>query len=134
MVLADQHSSNDNFRTARDRAEPNATQINSSTNDRFRSARESSKLSLDTSQVTSQRNQFETVTVYKSKMFPGFRTCTPEDYRNQDDPIACQDDAAARVLSTREDDLSKRNAIVGDEAIARGNIYQLRFERFKRKK
>lgn len=45
----------------------------------------------------------ETVTVFESRMFPGFRPCRPEDYRKQDnDPIACQDEDVARMLSTRD--------------------------------
>ena len=77
----------------------------------------------------------ETVTVYESKVFPGFRKCEPEDYRNQDsDPIACQDDDAARVLSTREDDSKSEDLIVEDDTVPQGNIFKLRFERFKKKK
>lgn len=131
-MCADEHNTNDQFRSARDRAEPSSNTDSTTTSDRiFRSARESSNLDLNTSQAV----KFETVTVYKSKMFPGFRPCTPEDYRDKvDNPIACQDDEVARMLSTREDDLTPRNTIVGDDNISRGNIYQLRFERFKRKK
>lgn len=77
----------------------------------------------------------ETVTVYESKVFPGFRKCEPEDYRNQDyDPIACQDDDAARVLSTRENDGESKDLIVEDDTVPQGNIFKLRFERFKKKK
>ena len=77
----------------------------------------------------------ETITIYESKVFPGFRPCEPEDYRNQDyDPIACQDDDVARMLSTREEDRQSRDLIVEDDAVPQGNIYKLRFERFKKKK
>ncbi len=82
-----------------------------------------------------QQIETETITVYESKIFPGFRPCTPEDYRKQDyDPIACQDDDVARMLSTREEDEQSKDLIVEDETVPQGNIYKLRFERFKRKK
>lgn len=76
------------------------------------------------------------VTIYKSKVFPGFRACTPEDYRNQDyDPIACQDDEAARVLSIHaESDQRLKGLVVEEDAMSQGNIYKLRFERFIKKK
>lgn len=79
----------------------------------------------------------ETITVYESRIFPGFRACTPEDYRKQDhdhDPIACQDDDVARMLSTRDPSAQRNDLIVRDNVQPSGNIYKLRFERFKRKK
>ena len=77
----------------------------------------------------------KTITVYDSKVFPGFRPCTTEDYRNQDhDPVACQDDEVARILSTREEDLQPRHSIIGDDMVPPANIYKLRFERFRKKK
>jgi hypothetical protein len=77
----------------------------------------------------------ETVTIYESKVFPGFRPCVPEDYRKQDyDPIACQDDDVARILSTRGEDRQSMDLIVEDSAVSQGNIYKLRFERFKKRK
>ena len=94
-------------------------------------------LDLDTTsthQGTGQPVKYETITVYESKVFPGFRTCTPEDYRNKDhNPIACRDDEAARVLSTREEG-PQTGQIIKDDAVPQGNIYKLRFERFKREK
>ena len=82
-----------------------------------------------------QPNQFETITIYQSNFLPGFRPCTPEDYRKQDrDPIACQDDDVARVLTTREENRLPKSTIVRENSVPQSNIYQLRFERFKRKK
>ena len=82
-----------------------------------------------------QPNQFETITIYQSNFLPGFRPCTPEDYRKKDrDPITCQDDDVARMLSTREEDRLPKSTIVRENAVPQSNIYQLRFERFKRKK
>lgn len=76
----------------------------------------------------------KTITVYESKVFPGFRPCTTDDYRNIDyDPLACQDEDVSRMLSTREPGRSYK-VIVGDDVVPQGNIYKLRFERFKRKK
>ncbi len=76
-----------------------------------------------------------TITVYKSKFFPGFRPCTEQDYRNHDyDPIACQDDEAARLLSTRSGDRQPQSLLVGDEAMPQGNLYNLRFQIFTREK
>ncbi|MBT8112571.1 MAG: hypothetical protein KJO81_09645 [Gammaproteobacteria bacterium] len=80
-------------------------------------------------------SELETVTIYESKVLPGFRPCTTEDYRNQDtNPIACQDEEAARVISTREKNNSSEDLIVEDDAVPQGNIYKLKFERFKKKK
>ena len=82
-----------------------------------------------------QHIETETITIYESKVFPGFRPCEPEDYRNQDyDPIACQDDDVARTLSTRDEDRQSKDLIVEDDAVPQGNIYKLRFERFKKRK
>ncbi len=70
------------------------------------------------------------VTVYESKIFPGFRPCTSQDYHDHDySPVACQDNDAARVLSTRDEETAASD-LVGGEAISQGNIYKLRFERF----
>jgi len=80
-------------------------------------------------------SESETVTIYESKVLPGFRPCTTEDYRNQDtDPIACQDEEAARAISTREKNNSSEDLIVEDDAVPQGNIYNLKYERFKKKK
>jgi len=77
----------------------------------------------------------ETVTIYDSKVLPGFRPCTTEDYRNQDTaPVACQDEESARVISTRESQSVSEDLIVEDDAVPQGNIYKLKFERFKKKK
>jgi len=87
------------------------------------------------SPVKQERGQTVTVTIYDSKVLPGFRPCTTEDYRNQDtDPLACQDEESARVISTRENKAVLEDLIVEDDAVPQGNIYQLKFERFKRKK
>lgn len=76
-----------------------------------------------------------TITIYESKVFPGFRPCTYEDYRNQDyDPIACQDDEAAKVLSIRPEEQEPKDLVVEGDAISQGNIYKLRFERFTKQK
>ena len=140
-VLADDtavSNNNDNFRSARDRADTTTQQNSSTTNDAFRSARDTQKLDLDTSTVTKNSKQsirIESYTVFESNFLPGFRSCTPEDYRKQDgDPIACQDEDVARMLSTRSVDSQRNDLIVKDSVTPDGNIYKLRFQRFKRKK
>lgn len=81
------------------------------------------------------RAKTETVTIYDSKVLPGFRPCTTEDYRNQDTvPVACQDEESARVISTRENQPASEDLIIEDDAVPQGNIYKLKFERFKKKK
>ena len=85
--------------------------------------------------VKRQPVETETITIYESKFLPGFRPCTPEDYRNQDhNRVTCRDEEASRVLSTLEEDRQSRDLIVEDDAVPQGNIYKLRFERFKKKK
>jgi hypothetical protein len=87
------------------------------------------------SPVKQETTETETVTIYKSKVFPGFRKCTPEDYRNHDNnPVACQDEENARIISTREQNDNTDDLIIEDDAVPQGNIYKLKFERFKRKK
>ena len=82
-----------------------------------------------------QAVETETITIYESKIFPGFRPCAPEDYRDkQYDPIACRDDEASREISTRDQNPQSKNLIVEDDAVPQGNIYKLSFERFKKKK
>ena len=97
--------------------------------DSIRSASETPKLKLDITPIN-----IETYTIFESKLFPGYRPCASEDYRNQDYPIFCKDEAVARHLSTRKEDLFSRNLIVDDDVVPQDNIYKLRFERFKRKK
>ncbi len=78
---------------------------------------------------------YETITIYESKVLPGFRPCTTEDYRNRDtDPVACQDEEASRVMSTRNKQAVSDDLIVEDDAVPQGNIFKLKFERFKKKK
>ena len=85
--------------------------------------------------VKQQAVETETFTIYESKVFPGFRPCTTEDYRNQDSgPVACQDDDISRRISTRDPDRQSKSLIVDDNVVPQGNIYKLRFERFKKKK
>ncbi len=80
-------------------------------------------------------SETETVTIYDSKVLPGFRPCTTEDYRNQDTaPVACQDEEGARAISTRKSQSVSDGLIVEDDAVPQGNIYKLKFERFKKKK
>jgi|GEM_PF-3433701 hypothetical protein len=87
------------------------------------------------SPVKQETGRAETVTIYKSKVLPGFRPCTTEDYRNQDRaPIACQDEEGARAISTRDGKAVSEGLIVKDDAVPQGNIYKLRFERFKKEK
>ncbi len=87
-----------------------------------------------------QAVETETITIYESKNFPGFRPCTPEDYRDQRyDPIACQDYEASRTMSTRDHDQQSReliieNVVVPEAVVPQGNIYKLSFERFQKKK
>ena len=87
------------------------------------------------SPVKQESVETETVTIYESNVLPGFRPCTPEDYQNHDiDPVACQDDENARIISTRDRSNQTEDLIVEDDAVPQGNIYKLKFERFKRKK
>ena len=68
-------------------------------------------------------------------MLPGFRPCTTEDYRNQDtDPVACQDEEGARVISTRNRQAVSDDLIVEDDAVPQGNLFKFKFERLKKKK
>jgi len=88
-----------------------------------------------TSPVKNNSGKTETITTIESKVLPGFRPCTTEDYRNQDtDPIACQDEEAARIISTREPNHHNADLIVEDDTVPQGNIFKLKFERFKKKK
>ena len=87
------------------------------------------------SPVKQEAVETETVTIYESNVLPGFRPCTPEDYQNHDsDPVACQDEENARIISTRDRSKQSEDLIVKDDAVPQGNIYKLKFERFKRKK
>ena len=87
------------------------------------------------SPVKQKAVETETVTIYESNVLPGFRPCTPEDYHNHDsDPVACQDEENARIISTRDRSKQSEDLIVKDDAVPQGNIYKLKFERFKRKK
>ena len=87
------------------------------------------------SPVKQETYDTETVTIYESKVLPGFRPCTSEDYQNHDiDPVACQDEENARIISTRDRSNQNDDLIVEDDAVPQGNIYKLKFERFKRKK
>ncbi len=87
------------------------------------------------SPVKQDAERMETITIYDSKVLPGFRPCTTEDYRNQDtDPVACQDEEASRVISTRDNLAVPEDLIVEDDAVPQGNIFKLKFESFKKKK
>ncbi len=87
------------------------------------------------SPVKNESVETETVTIYESKVLPGFRPCTTKDYQNSDtDPVACEDTEEARVISTREANSVSEDLIVEDDAVPQGNIFKLKFERFKRKK
>ncbi len=87
------------------------------------------------SPVKQENVETETVTIYESKVLPGFRPCTTKDYQNADtDPVACEDTEEARIISTREDNAVSEDLIVEDDAVPQGNIFKLKFERFKRKK
>ena len=97
--------------------------------DQYNSVKESPNSNLEITPIN-----IETYTIFESKLFPGFRPCTPEDYRKQDNPVACEDEQAARLLSTREENRFSQELNVEDDVVPQGNIYQLRFERFKRKK
>ena len=87
------------------------------------------------SPVKQETGQIETVTVYERRVLPGFRPCTTEDYRNQDaEPVACQDSEESRVISTRDTSRNTEDLIVEDDAVPQGNLFRLKFERFKKKK
>jgi hypothetical protein len=87
------------------------------------------------SPVKQEIERTKTVTIYDSQVLPGFRPCTTEDYRKQDtDPVACQDEEASRVISTRESQSVSEDLIVEDNAVPQGNIFKLNFERFKKNK
>jgi len=77
----------------------------------------------------------ESVTVYERKVLPGFRPCTTEDYQNADgDIVACENSEEARVISTRDNTNNNEDLIVEDDAVPQGNIFKLKFERFKKNK
>ena len=87
------------------------------------------------SPVKQEAVETETVTIYESNVLPGFRPCTPEDYQKYDtDPVACQDEENARIISTRDRSKQSEKLIIEDDAVPQGNIYELKFERLKRKK
>lgn len=87
------------------------------------------------SPVKQESGASETVTIYDSKVLPGFRPCTTEDYQNHDiDPVACENEEEARVISTREASNNNQDLIVEEDTVPQGNIFKLKFERFKKKK
>jgi len=86
------------------------------------------------SPVKQESIESETVTIYDSNVLPGFRPCTTQDYRDANgDVVACEDAEEARVISTRDKNESE-DLIVEDDAVPQGNIFKLKFERFKKKK
>jgi len=77
----------------------------------------------------------ESITVYDKKVLPGFRPCTTKDYQNSDTDLAtCEDEEEARIISTRDVNNDREDLIVEDEAVPQGNIFKLKFERFKKNK
>ena len=81
-----------------------------------------------------QEPQAETVTIYESKFFPGFRPCTSQDYRDHDfGPVACQNTTAARTLSSIQEEESGSGLAEAD-TVSQGNIFKLRFGRFTKDK
>jgi len=87
------------------------------------------------SPVKSESTETETVTIYDSNVLPGFRPCTTQDYRDANgDLVACEDAEEARVISTRDSSSENEDLIVEDDAVPQGNIFKLKFERFKKKK
>ncbi len=87
------------------------------------------------SPVKQEAGGSETVTIYNSKVLPGFRPCTTEDYQKSDgDAVACEDTEEARVISTRDESIVSEDLIVEDDAVPQGNIFKLKFERFKKNK
>ena len=74
--------------------------------------------------------QTEKETIYESRFFPGFRPCTSQDYRDHDfGPVACQDTAAARALSSTGQEYRPDQRLMEAETVSQGNIYKLRFGR-----
>jgi len=87
------------------------------------------------SPVVPKTTETEAVTIYDSKVLPGFRPCTTEDYQNHDaDPVACENEEEARVISTRDRNNENKDLIVEDDTVPQGNIFKLKFERFKKNK
>lgn len=77
----------------------------------------------------------EIITIYETKVFPGLRKCTEEEARDKNySPIACQNEKEAVSISTREQQQASPSYIVEDDAVPQGNIFKLKFDRFKRKK
>ncbi len=82
-----------------------------------------------------QSFETETVTIYESKFLPGVRPCTEEDNRGQaTKPVACRDEIVSKELATRNNNYRSSDLIVDDDAVPQGNIFNLQFERFRRKK
>ena len=78
----------------------------------------------------SHMTQTEKETIYESRFFPGFRPCTPQDYRDHDfGPVACQDSAAARALSSPDQEYESNHRLMEADTVSQGNIYKLRFGR-----
>lgn len=74
--------------------------------------------------------QTEKETIYESRFFPGFRPCTPQDYHDHDfGPVACQDPAAARALSSPNQEYRSDRGLMEADTVSQGNIYKLRFGR-----
>ena len=85
------------------------------------------------SPVKQETEEAETVTVYDSKVLPGFRPCTVEDYQKADgEVVACEDTEEARVISTRDKSIVTEDLIVEDDAVPQGNIFKFKFERKKK--
>ena len=74
--------------------------------------------------------QMEKETIYESSFFPGFRPCTSQDYHDHDfGPVACQDTAAARALSSPDREHGSNHRLMEADTVSQGNIYKLRFGR-----
>lgn len=75
-------------------------------------------------------SQTEKETVYESRFFPGFRPCTSQDYHDHDfGPGACQDTAAARALSSPDQEYGSNRRLMEKDTMPQGNIFKLRFGR-----
>ncbi len=82
-----------------------------------------------------ESSESEIITIYEPNVFPGLRKCTEQETRDKSySPIACQNDKEAISISTREQQHASPSYIVEDDAVPQGNLFKLKFERFKRKR
>lgn len=85
--------------------------------------------------ATLRAGEAEVITIYESSVLPGLRKCTEQEVRDKSySPIACQNDKEALSISTREQKHISQSYIIEDDTVPQGNLFKLKFDRFKRRK